>query len=110
MFETTITAFTSATVITVADAAPETLTNVAYVVADPLDLEDGSMANAFAWQAIRHMADELRMKERVVIGQEAASRLLQAKEDDSRSFALQKAGPGGMRRPSRRYMPTGPDE
>jgi hypothetical protein len=68
------------------------------------------MASCFVWQAMRHMADDLRMKDRTQIQATAMEALIKAKEHDARNFGLQQAGPRGIRRPNRRYMPTGPDE
>jgi hypothetical protein len=109
-YESKIVAVASTTSLTTADAAPFDVTAAGYMIADPLDIEDGVMANCFARQAILHMAKDLRMKDRQLIESEAMEALIRAKEHDARNFSAQKAGPGGYRRANRRYMATGPDE
>jgi hypothetical protein len=108
--ESKITAVASATSLNTADNYTGTLNGVGYIIADPLDIEDGVMANAFIRQSILHMAKDLRMKDRQQIEGEAMEALIRAKEHDARNFSAQKAGPGGYRRANRRYMATGPDE
>lgn len=107
-YETKITAVANATSLTVADDAPETYTLARYVISDLLDVEEGAMATALAWQANVAMAANLQMKNLNAIEGQALSKLLLAKEHDSRSFALQAAGPRSSRRSH--YFPTGPDE
>lgn len=108
--ETKVAAVGSATTLTLTDAAADDFTGVAYLLSDPLDLEEGALATCLCWQAIRHMADSLRMKDRDKIEANASNALTRAKEDDARSFALQTAGPGSVRRLARRHMPSAPDE
>lgn len=108
-FESKILSVSSATSLTVADNAAETLTGVAYRISDPIDLEEGTMATALCWQAIKHLANELRMKDREVINSTAVERLVAAKEHDARNFSMQRIG-SSRRRVDRRYMPTGDDE
>jgi hypothetical protein len=109
-FESRIASVASATSLTLVDAAIEDFTGVAYVISDPLDIEEGTMANCLCWQAIRHQAATTRMKDRAAIDGEASAALVRAKEDDARNFSLQTAGPGYVRRLRRRHMPSGPDE
>lgn len=108
--ESKITAVASSTSLTIADTVPQDFTGVAYLISDLVDIEDGVMANAFYWQTMRHMADDLRMKDRPQIAQTAMESLVRAKEHDARNFSLETAGPSSLSRPSRRYMPTGPDD
>lgn len=107
-FESKITAVGGLTTLTLADNAPETFSGVAYVVSDPLDVDDTQTANALCWQAMKNLAASERMKDRAAVDAEATTHLLLAKEHDARSFALNQAGPGRLRRPT--YQPTGPDE
>jgi hypothetical protein len=110
LFSSVIAAVTDATTLTVTDAAPQDFAGVAYTISDPLDLEEGTMLTSFMWQAIKHLANELRMKDLANIQAGAAERLREAREADSRDFGRRVAGPGGIRRQSLRDMPSGPDD
>ena len=108
--ESVITAVTDANTLEIESALPATLANVAYMISDPLDLEEGTMATAFCWQAMASLATALRMKDSSKTTAEAMTQLTLAREADSRSFALETAGPSSPRYLSRRYMPQGADE
>jgi hypothetical protein len=109
-FESVVTAVASPTSLTVANLCPVSLAGVATMLSDRLDLEDGTMATAFCWQAIQHLAAALRMKDRPKVEQEARDYLIRAREADARDFSPKVDGPQRTYGPSRRYMPTGPDE
>ena len=107
-FEASVTAVGSTTTLTLAEAPTETFANVAYVLSDPIDVEEGTMATALAWQAIAHLAQNLQMKNRDAAMMQAASALILAKEANARNLASGKVGPNRTGR--RIFYPTGPDE
>jgi hypothetical protein len=100
----------SATSLTLTANASASLSNVGFIVSDPIDVEGPTMATAFIWHCFSLAAGELRMKDRDQVTQNAMSHLLMARDADSRNYGRQVAGQPVGRRRSRRYMPGGPDE
>lgn len=108
-FQSKITAFTSTSSITLADQAPEAFTATKFTISDPLDIEDGTMATAFSWQAMLHAARALRMKDRPAIEQEAMDALVKAKEMDARNYSRDRAGEYADIRSQLKYYPRTSD-
>lgn len=109
-FDAVVSAVGSTTSLTLATAAPQTLAAVAYVLSDPLDVEEPGMATALAWKAIEHLAAEKNHKNLGAVTAKAKEELILAKEADARNYSRQVVGERIARRRSRRYMPQGPDE
>jgi hypothetical protein len=109
VFQSKITAVASATSLTVADQATETLSGSAFVISDIIDLEEATMGTAFCKECIKHMAAAKRMKEKDSIAADAQKEIMRAREADSRNFAMEEALSGGVRR-SWWKGPTGDDE
>lgn len=109
VLERNITLFNSATNLSVDDAATQSLTNVAFRVSDPIDVDDQVMMEAFFRCCEKHYAMERRMKDRVEVAQIYLDQLRRAKEADSRVFAQRTAGVGGPFRQRMARMPSGPD-
>lgn len=99
----------SPTQLLVDDVATQTLSNVAYRISDPVDMEETAMLEAFLRCVEKHIALMKNMKDapaRAVMYEQA---LLFAKEADARSFASRVAGVGGPYRQRLANMPRGPD-
>ena len=104
-FESVITGFTSATSVTVRDSAPDDFASVAYVISDPIDIEQGAMLTAFQ----RGLEFQLSLTR--VLKDKPSSRaayelaLALAKDADSRSFSGRSAGDPPRLRRRLRDMP-----
>jgi len=107
--ERTITAVASATSLTVDATTPETLSGVPYQISDPVDYEDGAMAQYFLRECefqfrvvrrIKHLPEEVEAHK---------TAMFEAWEADARNFAVRSAGQRGEGRIRLAYMPRGPD-
>lgn len=89
--ERVITAFTSATSLTVDSAFTNALTGVKYSISDPVDIEDGVMLVAFK-RCVEKMIDvSKRSKTSEKSEQIYRAALMQAREADARHFGRQSA-------------------
>lgn len=108
--ERVITAYTSATSITVDTNFESNYSAVKYIISDPIDLERGVMKNAFLRCCEKQVsiARYLDDKRRGMANASYLQALLLAKEGDARSFAERRAG---MSNWGARFkdMPTGSD-
>lgn len=106
--ERIITAFTSATSITVDAAINTGYTGVKYLISDPVDIEEGAMMNALL-RCIEKQTTISRIMRNEQIAEETYRKtLLWARETDSRSFA--RTGSGGDSDVYRLiHFPKGPD-
>lgn len=109
VYERVISAVSGPTSITLDSTIPANLTNVKYLISDPVDLEEGSMMTAFLrcceWQVSRSR----NMRDRGELEREYQSALTRARETDSRSFQERAAGVMPADRLRLAYMPRGPD-
>ena len=85
-FQTTIASYTSATSVTLTDAAPAAFSGVKYTLSDPLDLEDGAMYTAFLRLAEWHFATVMNIPKSEWREAAAQKAVLMAKENDKRSL------------------------
>jgi hypothetical protein len=93
-FESVIVAHVGPTQVAVAGPAPEALAGVAYSVSDRVDIEDGTMLNAY-WRCVEmHLGMVRTLKDKPGARQQYLAALEQAKAADSRSFAGRSPGDG----------------
>ncbi len=109
-FESVITAFVDSTHVVVMDAAPSTLTTVAYVISDPIDFELGAMQSAFSRCCEKAIAVGRTLKDKPSASMAYNQALNEARDADSRSFAGRYEGQLTKFRQRLRDMPTGPDQ
>ena len=109
VLERNVQLFQSATNLTVDDIAPQTLSQVAYTISDPIDVEDGAMLEAFFRCCEKHAAIHRKFKDRQDFNLLYSQALMKAREADSRCFMDRVAGLGGPYRQRMARMPTGPD-
>jgi len=107
--ERNIVAVISPTQVQVDDTIPATLTNVAYRISDPIDVEETAMLEAYLRCVEKHIALLTNMKEAAMRASYYEQALLFAKDADARSFATRQAGVGGPYRQRLANMPRGPD-
>lgn len=88
VFQTTIAAYTSATAITLTDAAPAAYSGVRYTISDPIDIEPGAMQTAYLRLAEAKFAVLMGLPDKEREFREAAANraILVAKENDNRSL------------------------
>jgi hypothetical protein len=91
-FESVITAVDSATALEVADAEPRALAGVAYTISDPVDIEERSMANAFARCCEMHLSLNRTLKDKPSAAAQYRVALSEARAADSRSFQGRSVG------------------
>lgn len=103
--ERVITAYTSATSLTVDTAFSAALTGVKYNISDPVDLEDGAMLNAFLRCCEKQVATSKTMRTKAEANAAWMEALIQAREADSRNFAPSAEGQTGHYRIPLRDMP-----
>lgn len=103
-FESQVVAYLSPTQVSVADT-PTAAMSGALVVSDPIDIEQGAMANAFLRCVENQMAVIRVMKDRPFKAAEYQAALARAKAADSRSFAGRAEGPQNRLRRRLRDMP-----
>lgn len=111
VFEAVIDSVQSATQLTLMPLTPSSVTysGVAYVISDPIDIETGSMLNAYlrccesriAWHRNTDDKDNRKLQ--------YLDELRRAKEADSRSFARRAEGEASWYRQRLKDMPLGPD-
>ena len=94
VLERTIRSVTSATALTLTDTADRTLSAVKYRISDPIDVEDGAMAEAFLRCAEYHAGLLRRYEKMPMLKQAYVDALILAKEADSRSWASQSPSSG----------------
>lgn len=109
LMERNILSVDSPTQLTVDDTAIQTLSNVAYRISDPVDVEETAMLDAFLRCVEKHIALMKNMKDAPLRAQMYEQALLFAKDADARSFASRIAGVGGPYRQRLANMPRGPD-
>ncbi len=80
------------TSLTMDDGADDDLTDVSYLMSDPVDIEAGAMWTALLASCESQAAKTRRMDDRGLAEQEYRSALLRARETDSRNFAERAAG------------------
>ena len=109
VMERNIVKVNSTTQLTVDDVATQSLSNVAYRISDPVDMEETAMLEAFFRCVEKHIAMMRNMKDAPMRAAMYEQALLYAKDADSRSFATRVAGVGGPYRARLAQMPRGPD-
>lgn len=107
--ERVITAYTSATSLTVDTAWDTTRSAVRYIISDPVDIEEGAMMNAFLRCCERQVAISKSLKTKGQADADYDRALILAREADSRNFSVQQAGRIGQYRQRLASMPSGPD-
>jgi hypothetical protein len=91
------------------DVAPTSYPAARYVISDPIDIDTGSMLNAFL-RCCEHMISQHRiMKDKPDARAQYRDELIRAKSADSRSFAGRAEGESGSYRQRMKDMPIGPD-
>lgn len=103
--ERVITAFTSATSVTVDTAWTSAHTGVKYIISDPVDVEDGAMMNAFLRCCEKQVATSKTMRSLGQAEKAYMDALILAREADSRNFTTLVQGYGGHWRIPLRDMP-----
>jgi hypothetical protein len=93
--ESVIVAWTSGTSVVVADTYSGTLAGVGYIVSDPIDIEQGSMLNAFNRCCEKHVGIGRVMKDKPSANKQYLEELEKARSADSRSFAMRSVGDAG---------------
>lgn len=109
--ERRIDAVASATSLTADSTITETLTDVSFVISDPIDIDEPAMANLFFRSCERQLGimqnadpEQLAMMQR-----DYMEELIRARGADSRSFARRKAGEMGDAYWQERWRKTGAD-
>lgn len=105
VFETRVDAVTDATHLTTVDPAPQAFPGVAYTVSDPIDLEEGSMLNAFYRCMEMHISMNRTLKDKPSASKQYYTSLGEAKAADSRSFTGRSVGGTSVPRQRLRDMP-----
>src|SRR5262249_43209138 len=95
VFERNLRVFVSSNNYTVDDAIPQSFTNAAYQISDPIDIEDGAMLEGFFRCCEKHCALQRNMKDKKDYIQAYELALIRAKEADARNFSQRVAGTGG---------------
>ncbi len=108
-FETTITGYSSATSITIADASPTAFGSARYTISDPLDVEEGGMLNAVYRACEANLAIGRNLKEKAEVLAIYQQALKDARAADSRTFAGRVVGDQRPLRQRLRDMPWTPD-
>jgi hypothetical protein len=110
-FEAIIYSVQSPTQLTLMPLTPSTVnySGVAYVISDPIDIETGSMMNAFLRCCEHKLAQHRIMKDKPDAKAQYLDELRRAKEADSRSFAGRAEGEVNWNRMRMKDMPMGPD-
>jgi len=103
--ERTIKLVSSATQLTVDESIGTTYTAVKYQISDPIDIEDGTMLEAYYRCCEKHLAVTRRFGDADACAQRYAESLIRAQEADSRSFAGRAAGGGYLGRQRLANMP-----
>lgn len=85
-FQSIITARSSATALTIADAADQAYSSVKYSISDPLDIEDGAMFTAFLHTAAAKYAQMMMLKDFPQRYELARTSMIYAKEFDNRKL------------------------
>jgi hypothetical protein len=80
-----------------------------YVISDPIDIETGSMLNAYLRACEYAIAKHRTLKDKPSVRPQYISELRRAKEADSRTFAGRYEGDMGWHRQRMKDMPLGPD-
>jgi hypothetical protein len=91
-FETLITSYVSPNAVGVADPAPQVFDTVAYTISDRLDIEEGSMLNAYLRCVEMHLGMVRTLKDKPSARSQFAEALERAKAADSRSFMGRSVG------------------
>lgn len=92
VFESLIQDVTDGTHLTLADAAPSLLSQVSYVISDPVDIERGSMESAYLRCCEMHLGMSRTLKDKPSARSQYLEALERAKSADSRSFTGRTAG------------------
>jgi len=95
-----VVAVNSATSLTLDDTVSETMTNVPYLISDPVDIEDGAMMTALLRCCERQMGVARSKEDRQILEKAWIDALILAREADSRSFKDENVG-GQQRWPYR---------
>jgi hypothetical protein len=109
-FESTIIAWNSSTSLVVMDTPPATLSTVAYVISDPVDIEPGAMLNAFFRGCERSLALTRTLKDKPDAASQYKIALDAARAADSRSSMQRHAMMRTRFLQRLRDMPQGPDQ
>ena len=109
--EALIFSVTNATSLNVMPLTPflNSWTNVSYVISDPIDIETGSMQNAFLRAAEWKLSQLRIMEDKELKKAQYLDELRRAKEADTRSFAGRAEGELIWNRMRMKDMPMGPD-
>lgn len=107
--ERNIKVVSSATSLTVDDSIDTTYSGVKYQISDPIDIEDGSMLEAYYRCCEKHLCIMRNMRNVEFAMQAYMDALIKAEEADSRSFQGRVAGEGGPYRQRLANMPRGSD-
>jgi hypothetical protein len=100
-FEGLVTSWTSATSITTDDAPSQTLSGLAYVLSDRVDIEEGAMLNAYFRCVEKHLSINRTLMDKPSAAKAYEAELNRAKAADSRSFQGRAVG---IRQPLRRRL------
>jgi hypothetical protein len=107
--ERTIVAYTSATSVTLDQDPQQSLTNVAYSISDPVDVEPGAMLNYFMQEVRRQCRMARRMESSKDEERQYQEHRIAAYEADARHHDGRTSMGGGLHGSNAKYMPTGPD-
>lgn len=108
-FEGVIRSVTSPTSLVLQAAPTVTYAAAVYRISDPVDIEVGSMENAFLRCCEHKLSQHRIMKDKPSAKTQYIDELIRAKEADSRSFTGRAEGDDGGYRISMKDMPRGPD-
>ena len=111
VFEAIIQSVQSPSSLTLMPRTPSTVTytNTGYVISDPIDIETGSMQNAFLRCCEHKFSQHRIMKDKPSAKAQYLDELRRAKEADSRSLAGRAEGDFEWNRQRLKDMPMGPD-
>jgi hypothetical protein len=99
----------SATSLVMDQNAGVDLSDVKYVISDPIDIEPGVMGTVFLRCAENQLAKMARFSDREAVEREYQMALIQAREADSRSTAPRSVETESLWTRRLAYMPAGPD-
>lgn len=111
VFEAVIYSVQSATQLTLQRLTPSTVnyTNTGYIISDPIDIETGSMLNAYLRCCEHKLSQHRIMKDKPDAKVQYLDELRRAKEADTRSFSGRAEGEANWNRMRMKDMPMGPD-
>src|SRR5262249_21657786 len=104
VFETTIQDYVSSTTVNLMDALDKTYSGAGFTISDPIEIEIGSMQNAFLRCVEKHIGMARTLKDKPSAAKQYEQALSEAKAADSRSFQSRSVNQHGpLRRRLRDY-------